>query len=401
MPDGKTRKIIVSFRLAGINGRKELSGVFRYLGSGHNWDLRILQSSEELTRELHASKRNAKPDGFIVDALCPEEALRLLATTRVPTVAVDIGRERFSTRTQRLAFIRNDDGGIGICGAKHLLSLGNFSSFGFVHARGGKPWSDRREKAFRLELSRKGHDCLTFTDDPDADPFADRQNLAKWMAALPKPTAVMAAWDGRARQVLEACHDAKLSVPGQVALLGVDNDELLCEHAVPSLSSVQPDTEEEGFRAAEALDILMNGDRPPRIRTILCRVKGVVERESTTPIAPAGQLIRRAIAFIRKNAGKPIRVPDVVDDLGVSRRLADKRFRELQGESILETITRFRLEEIKHRLVSSRLPINRISLVCGFTNLNYLKYLFKRYTGVSMREYRKNNKPHSGSVTMR
>ena len=392
MPDGKTRKVIVSFRLAGINGRKELSGIFRYLGSGHNWDLRILQSSEELMRELHFSKRNAIPAGFIVDALCPEEALRLLAATSVPTVAVDIGRERFSNRTRRLAFVRNDDGGVGICGAKHLLSLGNFRSFGFVHARGGKPWSARREKAFRIELSRKGRTCLTFTDAPDADPFMDRQTLAKWLAALPKPTAVMAAWDGRARQVLEACHDAKLSVPGQVALLGVDNDELLCEHTAPPLSSVLPDTEEEGFKAAEALDLLMNGDLPPRPHTILCRVKGVVERESTAPIAPAGQLIRRAIAFIRKNADKSVRVPDVVAYLGVSRRLADKRFRELQGETILETITRFRLEEIKRRLVSSRLPINRLSIACGFTNLNYLKCLFKRHVGVSMLEYRKKNK---------
>jgi len=347
-----------------------------------------MQSSEELMRELHFSKRNAKPDGVIVDALCPEDALRFLATTSVSTVAVDIGRECFSNRTRRLAFVCNDDGGVGLCGAKHLLSLGNFRSYGFVHARGEKPWSVRREKAFRIGLSSKGRDCLTFADDPDSDPFMDRQNLATWLKALPKPTAVMAAWDGRARQVLEACHDAKLSVPGQVALLGVDNDELLCEHTAPPLSSVLTDAEEEGFKAAEALDLLMNGKMLPQPRTILCRVKGVVERESTTPIAPSGLLIRRAIAFIRKNADKSVRVPDVVAYLGVSRRLADKRFHELQGETILETITRFRLEEIKSRLVSSRLPINRISRACGFTNLNYLKCLFKRHVGVSMLEYR-------------
>ena len=333
-------------------------------------------------------------DGVLVsEPFASDEVLAALAASDVPVAFLDVSPRRFAQRRANTAFVRNDDGGIGLLAARHLSSLGNFRSYAFVPTVLPREWCSRREQGFKTGLTRKGFDCSTYAISDRTDTTRDRVELTKWLKALPKPAAVFAAFDERAMQVLECCRDGNISVPGQLVLLGVDNDELLCENTTPPLASIMPDSEQEGMSAAAALDLLMSGDRYRTNRhDVVCRVKGVIERASATPVAPAGNLIRRALAFIRRNAARDIRVPDVVAHLGVSRRLADKRFREYQGETILQTITRIRLDEVKRRLRETRASIKSISSACGFPDANYLKILFRRHVGMSMREWRCNQR---------
>lgn len=383
------KKVIVSLRLAGINARQELTGIFRYLGKSQEWDIRVLSDVAELKRELASRSRSAQPDGIIIDATCPDDAVALLATSRVPLVAMDLMPVRFGRRTRALKCIRCDDGAIGIVAARHFLSCGNFLSFAFIPPIGRpRSWAQRREEAFRVELSRHGRMATSYEARESDAPADDHVRLAAWLKSIPKPAAVFASWDGRARQVLEACREIGASVPSQIAVLGVDNDELLCESSVPPLSSVIPDPETEGFMAAKALDELMKDPARGTERVKICRIKGIAQRESTSSIAPAAALVRKALVFIKGNFRHPIGVPDVVAHLRVSRRLADRRFREIQGETILATITRLRLEHLASRLAQSKRAIKTLIPAAGFGSLNQAKVLFRRAYGMSMREWR-------------
>lgn len=383
------KKVVVSLRLAGINARQELTGIFRYLGKSRDWDIRVLSEVTELKRELAGREGMRQPDGIIVDATCPDDAIALLSASRVPLVTMDLLPSRLGGRTDAVQCIRCDDGGIGIAAARHFLSCGDFASFAFVQPTGrSRTWAQRRKEAFRAELARHGRRAVSYEVAEAESPADDHRRLVEWLKDLPKPAAVFAAWDGRARQVLEACREMRAKVPSQIAVLGVDNDELLCESSVPPLSSVIPDPETEGFMAAKALDALMRQSRHPTGNVKVCRIRGVAQRESTSPIAPATSLVRKALGFMKENFRRPIGVPDVVAHLRVSRRLADKRFRELQGESILEHLTRLRLEHIAAQLLRSKRPIKSLIPASGFGSLNQAKVLFRRAYGKSMREFR-------------
>ena len=379
------KKIIVHVRLNGVPGRNELNGIFRYLARKEDWDFRIVQDEAALEAELRQSASGpGRPDGFIISAPVSDDICALVGKNKVPTVLLDIHPSRIPRRKKNLAFIRNDDGGIGLAAAKHLMSLGNFRSYAFIHAKDRKPWSERRGEAFAFGLAKRGHTPKVYRANslPDAE---DRIKLAAFLSRLEKPAAVFAAWDERAVQTLECCHDAKIAVPEEMALLGVD-DEILCDHTKPPLASIRPDNTEEGFKAAEALDLMIRGKPAPTVVT--CRIKGVVERESASAIAPGGHLVRQALAFIAANAATNLKVRDVVAHLGVSRRLADQRFHQFQKESILSAITRARVEELKRRLRETDAPIGRITADCGFLNASYAKTLFLSKVGQTMTAYR-------------
>ena len=183
-----------------------------------------------------------------------------------------------------------------------------------------------------------------------------------------------------------------MRIPRQVAVLGVDNDELLDESSDPPLSSIMPDHEKLGFVAARELERLMSVPKRRSPAPFLARPVKIVERESALACSPAAHLLTRATDFIRKNATKGIRVDDVARFLGVSRRLADLRFQQFSGESINEMITNCKLEAVKKLLATTTRPIKIVSEACGYSDLAYLKTLFKRRYGCTMRDWRKQNR---------
>ena len=176
--------------------------------------------------------------------------------------------------------------------------------------------------------------------------------MARWLADLPKPVGVMACNDDRGREVLEACRAAKVRIPEEVAVIGVDNDELLCELSDPPLSSVTFGAERAGFEAAALLEQLMAG-RPKKPSQSLPGALGVVARRSTEVVLHEDQEIAAALRFIHDNAGRPIRVYDVVASLGDARRTLEIRFQQVLGRSIHEEIRRARLERAKRLLLET------------------------------------------------
>jgi len=208
------------------------------------------------------------------------------------------------------------------------------------------------------------------------------------------------AYDIKAQETIAACKRANLNIPKQVSVLGVDNDELICDYTNPAISSVRIDHEALGFEAARTLENLMRHPESNRLKKIFMPVDKVVERESTAPVAPGVHLVQKALTYIEKHATDGIGVPDVVRHLGVSRRLIDRRFSDATGSSIRRIIEDRRLEQVKKRLRTTKLSISKISRLCGYANEQRLKYVFKQRFGCPMSEWRVQQSKTSDGKTL-
>lgn len=388
--DAKPKTVVMAPWLAGSPGRKHLQGALRYANAGRNWNVKILSGPKEFTAEVIRAAEESGVDGFL--ACVDSAAAAALADSQIPTVLLDFPPPVLRKRQHALTLMFNDEEGIGAKGADYLLSLGSFATYAFVPDAEGRGWSRLRERGFKDTLRKQGKDVRVFGPT--------QGTLADWLAALPKPAAVMSAWDFGAKEVLEACRRAKLKVPADVSVLGADNDELLCEYAQPTLTSINIDHEQHGYESATILDRMMNARKPSAVRKVFTPVGEVVERESTKPTAPAENLVRRALDFIDANATAGIGVGDVVAHLAVSRRLADLRFSQATGMSIRRAIENRRLEEVKRRLANTTMPIDRVARLSGYTNPQRLKYVFKSRMGLTMSNWRKQAKASAAAIVI-
>lgn len=381
---GKIHKIWVYLRLSYASGRDILYGISHYARSHAHWNIRLLPFSGEESKLPFPLPKDA--DGIISSEPLTDDA----ATSSIPLVVIGTREKWLGRRMRSLAFVRNDDEAIGRFGAEFLKSLGQFRSFGFVPTNTPYYCSILRSEGFNTELKKgKAAEIRQYTAKglEDGSP-EDIESLGRWLADLPKPTAVMAVHDMRATHVLEAATAMKIKVPEQMAVIGVDNDELLCDFTSPQLTSIYPDHVKEGELAAATLLTLLKRSSSRHTRTFRSDAKSIVERESTRHISPATHLAEEAMSFIRHNALKGISAADVAKHLCVSRRLCDLRFKACHGETVLEAILRIRFTELKRRLVSSRAPIGKITTSCGFACESHAKRLFKKRFGLSMREWR-------------
>ena len=378
----KKNNVLIALKMSGIAGQSKLAGIFRYLNEKYSdqspWNIHLLRSRNDLTQETVRDAVKNRTDGFIISIPDMENSVLPLSDISTPTIIMDIHSQAMEKREKNIVFIRNSAQDIGREAAGFFMGQGVARSYAFLHSNPVTDWSKNRFVAFKRTLNDAGLWCEELFE-PSA------------ITKLKRPVAVLAANDDRAFELMKLLSAKRIRVPSGVAVLGVDNDALICENANPRLSSVQPDFEKEGYIAAETLDTMMAGGTAP-LRTILVGVKEIVRRESTSEQSNAGRLVQKAIVYIDRHVLEGITVKDVVRHLKCSRRLADLRFRELHGRSILETITERRLDEVKRRLAGTKEKIDSIALACGYTNPNYLKNLFRKKFGMSMRNFRNTTK---------
>ena len=379
------RKVTVAVKMMNTTGRQRLRGVYRYIAEGRDWDVRLLRAEAELTVQSIRQAEKDGTQGFLVCYHPERDTLAALSMARAPVVSFVVG-----AAASRRGFLRlpdEDNKRIGALAAEHFLSLGRFRSFGFVPDEDELFWSRQRLDGFRRRLGREARNLSVYRREAHGTSSSDAQSLAEWLVNLPKPAAVMAAWDYRAAQVISACRHIGIAVPMQVAVCGMDNDEFICDSTNPRLTSIRADRDGQGYAAAAALDALIDG-RVPRIDHAPFRAATIVVRASSAPLAPAASLVERALAFANENALSGIDAADVARHLGVSRRLLDLRFKQLGIPSISSTLTNRRLAEAKRLLSTTSFPIDRIASLSGFRNPDSLRNLFRRRFGVSMRACR-------------
>ena len=377
------KKVVIVLETGAQPGRSQLIGILRGINAGRlDWELDIVPSRQKVTAATVKRALGDGTDGVILAHPARPGVPEQLQRQGKPTVFMDVLSQSDMPTVSSSRYLRVDDAAIGRAAARHFLSLGAFRSFAFVHDPRDEIWTRERQAAFAATLAESSHSCNTFMPGAHMTPDA----LASFLRALPLPAAVLAASDLVAADVLRACATANLAIPDDVAVLGVDNDVGLCTRLSPRLSSIEPDFEEEGFRAAMELESLFGhtvqiDDHP------LADVR-LVERASTKPLPPATRLVDRALAFIDENYRTPITARDVARHLGVSRRLIDLRFRQLQHATLLATITERRLSALCKMLKEETAPLRELIAACGFGSAVRAAHIFKARYGLSMSAYR-------------
>jgi LacI family transcriptional regulator len=306
------RKVALLIETSNRYGRDLLYGVRDWMREGERWAIRFTEQGRRAP--LPTWLKDWQGDGIIARVDSPQIAAAL-RRTRLPVV--DVSAERFSSEFSRVSI---DNGAVARLAAEHLAAKG-FLDFAYCGDRRFL-WSRQRGVEFRRCLAEQGRRCVDFgepagTAKPGSD--AEIRAIARWLKGLPKPVGVFACYDGRALQVLEACQVLGLQVPDQVAVLGVDNDELVCELANPPLSSVQPNARRSGYEAAALLARLMGGEKKAVAPTHQVQPVRVVERQSTDVVAVEDAKVAAAMKFIRQHACEGVDVGDVLRAVPMAR----------------------------------------------------------------------------------
>jgi LacI family transcriptional regulator len=300
--------------------------------------------------------------------------------------AVDVSAAR---HLPNLLYVETDDDAIARLAADHLLQRG-FRHFGFC----GDPrfnWSNWRAGYFSQQIARAGCPCHIYqSSQPRHGPASwarEQADIGTWIQSLPKPIAVMACYDIRGREVLNVCRQIGVGVPDQVAVIGVDNDELICDLADPPLSSVIPDTERTGYEAARLLDLLMAG-HPELPLAHLIKPKGIVVRGSTDVLATDDTRTRRGTSTVRSTSWTLMRSPAWERMKRTSAETSVARFEKLLGRTPHQEITRVQVERVKELLADTDLPLSAIAHQAGYKHVKYMTVAFKRETGAAPSQYR-------------
>ena len=386
-----THRVVIALRLSTRAGQRTLQGILRFISTRRvHWDIRIKRDSDEFGVQNVRRYPQWNIDGIIFGMTTPDnrlaDSLEVIARGAAPIVAVDVrDHPALERRRSGIAFVNTDTDSVGRSAAEFLVGHGSYRSYGYVTDFHNRRWSVLRGESYTAAIARRGFACQTYRlptlehDDFDA--------LCRWLADLKKPAALFVAFDDRAVTVLEACRILGLRVPEDVAVLGVDDDELIDEHTDPPLSSVHPDHEKQGYLAAERLHALMSGKSGVPRQTFVPILK-ITPRRTTSVVANAGVLVQKALAFIDAHFGDGLDPTSIANELKVSRRLLDLRVSEITGTSVSNLIRDRQLDEVRHRLTHTSDTIARISSDCGFASPTYLKELFKRRFKTTMSDYR-------------
>jgi LacI family transcriptional regulator len=304
--------------------------------------------------------------------------------TRLPAVDVSAARHLPS-----LPWVETDDESIARAGAAHLLERG-FKHLAFC----GDPrfnWSRGRKEHFRRAVREAGATCDVYDSRAKAWEEEHRALIA-WAKRLPKPVGVLACYDILAQKLLDACREIGLAVPEDVAVLGVDDDPVLCSLSAPPLSSVIPNTRRTGYEAAALLDRMMAGARV-RPDARLIPPLGIHTRQSTDVLAIQDREIAAAARFIREHACDGITVDDVLRAVPLSRRVLESRFRKAMGRTPHDDILRLRIERVKQLLGETDLSLEQVAARAGFQHPEYMSVAFKRESGQTPGDYRRTTRP--------
>ncbi len=374
----RRRQVALLIETSNDYARGLLQGIVHYIREHQPWSFHLMEQGRGDDPPPWLDRW--KGDGIIARIETPRIAR---AVVRAGLPAVDVSAARL---VPELPWVETDDAQISRLAAEHLLERG-FKNFAYCgDARFN--WSVWRESHFRAQIEAAHHRVHLFRPKvASANLGAQVGELRRWLQALPKPIGIMACYDIRGQQVLDACRSAQLAVPGEVAVIGVDNDALLCELASPPLSSVIPNTHRTGYEAAALLDRLMTGKRVPAAPHLIVPL-GVAARQSTDVLAVDDRDIARAVQFIREHACAGINVGDVLRAVPLSRRVLEQRFQRLLGRTPREEILHVRLNRVQQLLAETDLPLYLIAERTGFDHVEYLSVVFKRETGHTTSDFR-------------
>ena len=395
MKNRRTYKVALLVERSRAFGREACEGVIAYAQEREDWELHFLDADDVLHRRIRQPV-----DGYIARVTTDAMAARLVKTGK-PVVDLYYEKPR-----QGFAVVKTMHETVGRIAAEHFLDR-RFVNFAYCPYGGGRT-SRYCQTAFARRLRRNGFSCAVYPGDGAKYEFGkadiisdtisaprDARRLSKWLASLPKPVALFCPGDLRAWQVVTLCRAGGIAVPHEVAVLGLDNDMLICGTSRPMLSSIDPNTREIGRAAATTLAEMMERGIPkkPVVRQIApC---GVVSRASTESFPVDPPWLSDALVFIMKNAHKGINASDVFAALGRSHTAVTRAFRKALGTSVVAMVAKARVDEACRLLRDTDLDIGRIASMSGYASVSYFMQAFKASKGTSPCAWRKSNAMHT------
>ncbi len=286
-------------------------------------------------------------------------------------------------------WVETHDESIAHLAVQHLQERG-FRNFAFC-GDDRFAWSRYRSDGMKRILAQRGYTCHTF-GEPQVPQRTKRlpdeeQQLTSWIQSLPKPIGVLCCYDIRGRQLIEICQQHEIAVPEQVAILGVDNDELVCNLAETPLSSIIPNAHGAGYLAASLLAKMLAGESVDA-KAHLLEPLGIETRQSTDSLAIDDQELIRAARFIREHACSGIKVEDILREVPLTRRVLESRFKRYFGHSPHDAIQRVRLRRAEQLLKETDWPLTVIADRAGFIHAEYFSVVFKKWKGLAPSQFR-------------
>lgn len=373
------RRVAVIIGIDSSFGRELLRGINEYGRENGHWYLYIGHGPDI---SLLPQRENWDVDGIII-YLGTRKDYEGIVRLSVPIVNIGSAFEDL-----KIPLVHPDNEDIGRAAAEHLVSKGlsNFACVSIADHAG----AEKRVRGFLSVVTAVGTshrfiDAIKLRSRNPGEP--DRVELVKWLHALPKPVGVMVFNDRYAQTVVEAARRANIRIPEEVALISVDNDDLLCTITYPPLSSVDSAGDRVGYRAAELLDNLMHGRRPPSA-PILVPHRGVVARRSSDVLALDDPEVLAVMRFIREQPVDQLSIQRVLGTVSVSRRTLERRFAQAIGRTVYDEIRSRRIEHGKNLLSRTDLPVEQIARECGFRHISHFSNVFEKATGVRPRKFR-------------
>jgi LacI family transcriptional regulator len=362
--------------------RHLLRGVKRYMSEHGPWS--VFLEMRSLDSRVPPWLRNWQGDGILCRS-SGQQMIDAIAATGLPAVEL-----RASKLGHKMPFVGVDNRALGQMVAEHLLERG-FRNFGCYEIDIESFFEERRNN-FVQTLGAQGFQCHCYKSRERSEQPSEwerqQAELTDWVKQLPKPVGIMACTDQLGFWLLDACNRAGIAVPEEIAVVGVEDDESLCEMATPPMSSVHFSSVRTGFEAAALLGRLMAGEAPPSEQLLIPPIS-ITTRGSSDVVAIEDRVVAKALQVIRERAREGIRVDDLSVAVGISRSTLERRMRRLLGRSPQEEIMRGKLNHVREMLAETNLSLERVAQRAGFAHVQYMVELFRSRFDITPGQYRK------------
>ncbi|SKB41896.1 AraC family transcriptional regulator [Macellibacteroides fermentans] len=383
-------KILLLTDFSSGYSRNLLKGIVRYSKEVGNWSFqRMPLYYRMLYGENGVVEWAKKWQADAIIAQLSDVNIELLNDLNIPIIV-----QNYRDRNKAVSNLTGDYFNTGVMAAKFFLNRGyrNFAFYGFK----GAIWSRERADGYSHEIEKQGYKLAVLeNDNKDKEEWSYNHTvLGNWLQSLPKPVALFACDDHFALQISETCNVYNINVPDDIAILGVDNDDLLCNISDPPLSSIVLDVENGGYNAGKLLHQLITKEITEPFNIVVNPL--IIERrKSTEKYAVSDKNIRTILNYIEKNYANHLSVEELVKQVPLSRRVLEKKFKEETGESLYQYIQNYRIDQFTRLLITTDYSLFEAALQSGFENYKNVSRVFRKYKSLSPAEYRKRYKCNS------
>lgn len=379
-------KVLLLSDFTSAYSRLLLKGFLRYSMEVGNWRFyRIPLSREDFNDEKAIETVIDIAQRWGADAIMGQ--LSEVNTERLRSIGIPVILQNYTNRVDGISNITGDYYGTGEMAANYFLRKG-YTNFAF-YGTSDTIWSREREEGFCTRLAEVGQHAYIYNEESNIryGSTSDQQTLQAWLQQLPHPTALFACDDVFALRITEVCGISNIQVPQDLAVLGVDNDEILCNMSDPPLSSIVLDVKNGGYQAAKLLHSIVKDKQLPQFNIVINPIR-IERRKSTEGYSVSDKLVLGALKLIEMENNGLISITEILNRLCVSRRVLEKHFRKEVGISIYQYILDYRTSCFAEKLLTSDLPIMDIAFELGYEDYINLTKSFKRIYQMTPTQYR-------------